>query len=180
MNATDMLSDAEIAIFRDSVADVKRLRSDKVQHRPSRPAPRAYQTRRDEARVMEEILTTDLDSYDIQPGDALFFCRAGVRKTVMRKLKRGQYRIGAELDLHGMNARAAQTALMQFIQQAKAANARCVRIVHGKGRRSSNRGPVIKPLVECWLRRNKDVLAFCSARPLDGGTGAVYALLKST
>ncbi|MGH8503098.1 MAG: Smr/MutS family protein, partial [Gammaproteobacteria bacterium] len=114
-----------------------------------------------------------------QPGDALQYCRPGVRKTVMRKLKKGQYRVGAELDLHGLSARSAQAALTGFIQDARAADTRCVRIIHGKGRRSSNRGPVIKPLAGAWLRRREDVLAFCSARPVDGGTGALYVLLKA-
>jgi DNA-nicking Smr family endonuclease len=179
MNAKSTLSDDEIAIFRDWVGEVKRLRADKVAKLHTPPAPYAYQTRLDEARVMQEILKIDFDSHDLQPGDAFFFCRPGIQKTVLRKLKRGQYRITAELDLHGMNARTAQQELSIFIKQAKAADARCVRIVHGKGLRSSNRGPVIKPLVGSWLRRSQDVLAFCSARPVDGGTGAVYVLLKS-
>jgi DNA-nicking Smr family endonuclease len=179
MNIKNTLSDDEIAVFRDFVGEVKRLRSDKVAHRPIQPAPYAYQTRLDEARVMEECLTTGFDRYGIQPGDALSFCRPGIQKTVLCKLKRGQYRVGAELDLHGMNAHMARWTLMQFIRQAKATDVRCVRIVHGKGRRSSNRGPVIKPLVGSWLSRCEDVLAYCSARPVDGGTGAVYALLKS-
>jgi DNA-nicking Smr family endonuclease len=179
MNAKNTLSDDEVAIFRDSVGEVKRLRWDKVAHEPARPAPRAYQTRLDEIRVMEELLTTSFDDHELQPGDALVFCRTGVQKSVLRKLKRGQYRVRAELDLHGMNTRTAQAALARFVQEAKAADARCVRIVHGKGHRSSNRGPVIKPLVGRWLRRNEHVMAFCSARPVDGGTGAVYVLLRT-
>jgi DNA-nicking Smr family endonuclease len=179
MNVKHPLSEDEIAIFRDAIGDVKPLRSDRVAQRPCRPAPHASQTRLDETRVIEELLSTGFDGYDLQPGDALVFCRAGVQKAILRKLRKGQYRVGAELDLHGMTARAAQQALMRFIRQAKAADAGCVRIVHGKGRRSSSRGPVIKPLVACWLRRSRDVLAFCSARPVDGGTGAVYVLLKS-
>ena len=180
MNLKNVLSEEEIETFRDWIGEVKRLESDKVLAPQHRPAPRAYQTRLDEERVMEEILEVNLDNYDIQPGDALVFCRPGVRKIVLRKLKCGHYRISAELDLHGMNAAAAHQALANFIAQAKAVDARCVRIVHGKGRRSSNRGPVIKPLVARFLRKNRDVLAFCSARPVDGGTGAVYVLLGAT
>jgi len=179
MNVKNTLSEDEIAIFRESVGEVKRLRTDKVAPQPPRPAPRAQQTRLDEVRVMEELLTMSFDDHDLQPGDQLVFCRAGVQKGVLRKLKRGQFRVRAELDLHGMGARTAQEALAGFIHQARAVDARCVRIVHGKGRRSTNRGPVIKPLVGRWLRRNEHVLAFCSARPVDGGTGAVYVLIRT-
>jgi DNA-nicking Smr family endonuclease len=55
----------------------------------------------------------------------------------------------------------------------------CIRIIHGKGKRSrNNKGPVIKTKVNHWLRQRDDVLAFCSARPIDGGTGAIYVLLR--
>ncbi len=178
MKSKTKLGDDEIAMFRASVGEVKLLHTDKVLRQPPRPAAIAWQTRQDQARVMEEIFDLRIDDYDLQPGDALQHCRPGVRRLVMRKLKRGQYRIGAELDLHGLSAHRAQAALYEFVHDARAANIRCVRIIHGKGRRSSNRGPVIKPLVSAWLRRREEVLAFCSARPVDGGTGAIYVLLK--
>jgi DNA-nicking Smr family endonuclease len=54
----------------------------------------------------------------------------------------------------------------------------CVRIIHGKGLRSRHKGPVIKTKVNTWLRQRDDILAFCSARPVDGGTGAIYVLLR--
>lgn len=180
MKVKSMLSGEEIALFRDVVGAVRRLRDDKVAHRPKPPPPRAHQTRLDEIRVMKEILDPNFGYDELQPGDELSFCRAGVRRTVLRKLKKGEYRIGAELDLHGMNAADAKRALLEFIYQAKTTNVRCVRIIHGKGHRSSNRGPVIKPLVGHLLCRSQDVLAFCSARPVHGGTGAVYVLLKGS
>ena len=73
----------------------------------------------------------------------------------------------------------AQQELNEFIELVRSEGIRCVRIIHGKGYGSSNKGPVIKPLVNRWLQRRSEVLAFCSARPVDGGTGAVYVLLKS-
>ena len=100
------------------------------------------------------------------------------QKQVLRKLKKGQFSVGAELDLHGMRRDAAIMSLKSFISEARNHDIRCVRIVHGKGYGSSNLGPVIKPLVNHWLRKQDQVLAFCSARPVDGGTGAVYVLLK--
>lgn len=164
--------------FRKLMADVRPLRHDKVHHSRPKPPPHPQQTEQDEARVMEELLHHPLDPLEIQDGDTMSFSRPGLRKTVLRKLRRGQYTIAAELDLHGMNTAAAELALQEFLQAARESNARCVRIIHGKGNRSSNRGPVLKPLVNRWLRRRDEVLAFSSARPIDGGTGAVYVLLR--
>ena len=115
----------------------------------------------------------------MQAGDVLSYCQPGIQKQVFRKLKRGQYSITTELDLHGLTRAEAEVELIDFIDYALTENIRCVRIIHGKGLGSNNNGPVIKPLVNRWLRRRDDILAFCSARPVDGGTGAVYVLLRS-
>jgi DNA-nicking Smr family endonuclease len=164
--------------FQELMGDVKRLSHDRVVHRRPRPAPVPVQSRRDEARVLEELLCDPRDPEALQPGDVLSYHRPGLRRPVLRKLRRGQYSIAAELDLHGMSAAQAQEALARFIRRAAAAGSQCVRIIHGKGNRSSNQGPVLKPLVNRWLRRCDEVLAFHSARPVDGGTGAVYVLLR--
>jgi DNA-nicking Smr family endonuclease len=110
---------------------------------------------------------------------ALSFHRGGVRAQVMRRLRRGLYPIEDELDLHGQNQAAARNQLADFIARSREGGCRCVRIVHGKGYRSGARGPVLKTAVNLWLRRHMDVMAFVSARALDGGTGAVYVLLRS-
>lgn len=111
--------------------------------------------------------------------ESLVFRRPGVRDQVLRRLKRGRYRIEDELDLHGLNLAAARDLVAEFIASNRANGRRCVRIIHGKGYRSGTRGPVLKSAVNDWLRRHPDVIAFASARPLDGGTGAVYALLHA-
>lgn len=164
--------------FQELMGDVKRLSHDRVVHRRPRPDPVPVQSRRDAVRVMEELLRDPRDPEALQPGDVLSYHRPGLRRPVLRKLRRGQYSIAAELDLHGLGTDEAQQALAGFIRQACAGGSRCVRIIHGKGKRSSNQGPVLKPLVNRWLRRCDEVLAFHSARPVDGGTGAVYVLLR--
>jgi DNA-nicking Smr family endonuclease len=111
-------------------------------------------------------------------GDALSFQRAGVRTQVVRRLRRGLIPIEDELDLHGLSQAAARHQLAQFLAYSRNAGRRCVRIVHGKGYRSGVRGPVLKTAVDLWLRRHLDVMAFTSARTIDGGTGAVYVLLR--
>ena len=112
-------------------------------------------------------------------GAALSFHRAGVRIQVMRRLRRGLYPIEDELDLHGLNQSVARDRLADFIARSRDSGRRCVRIIHGKGSRSGARGPVLKTAVDLWLRRHMDVMAFISARAIDGGTGAVYVLLRA-
>ncbi|MDP9083377.1 MAG: Smr/MutS family protein [Pseudomonadota bacterium] len=109
---------------------------------------------------------------------ALSFQRAGVRTRELRRLRRGLYPVEAELDLHGLSQTAARDSLAEFLQLNRGAGTRCVRIIHGKGYRSGARGPVLKTAVNLWLRRHMDVAAFVSARPVDGGTGALYVLLR--
>lgn len=111
--------------------------------------------------------------------DALSFRRPNVRTQVLRRLRRGLYPIEDELDLHGLSQSAARDQLAEFIAFNCDAGHRCVRIIHGKGYRSGARGPILKIAVDAWLRRHGDVMAFSSARPIDGGTGAVYVLLRA-
>jgi DNA-nicking Smr family endonuclease len=111
-------------------------------------------------------------------GEALSFRRAGVRIQVMRRLRRGLYPVEDELDLHGHNQAAARELLADFIARSRDGGCRCVRIIHGKGYRSGARGPILKTAVNLWLRRHMDVMAFVSARAIDGGAGAVYVLLR--
>jgi DNA-nicking Smr family endonuclease len=116
---------------------------------------------------------------DVVSGEgALSFQRAGVRIQVMRRLRRGLYPIEDELDLHGLNQTGARNRLAEFIAHSRDAGCRCVRVIHGKGYRSGARGPVLKTAVNLWLRRHTDVMAFVSARAIDGGAGAVYVLLR--
>jgi DNA-nicking Smr family endonuclease len=111
--------------------------------------------------------------------EALSFKRAGVRIQTVRRLRRGLYPVEDELDLHGLTQAAARQQLADFIARSVDAGCRCVRIVHGKGYRSGARGPILKAAVNLWLRRHLDVLAFVSARAIDGGAGAVYVLLRA-
>jgi DNA-nicking Smr family endonuclease len=115
----------------------------------------------------------------LETGDELSFKRDGIPDTVLKKLRRGEYVVDAELDLHGMNAADARNAMKDFLMNALSSHMRCIRIVHGKGRRSGPRGPVLKNLVNRWLRQIDAVVAFGSARPNDGGSGAVYVLLRN-
>jgi len=178
LNPEDQADD-DLALFRAAVGPVKRIRHDRVEPDIAAPSPTPRQSHQDEQRVREEMLYGSLDPSELDTGEELYYCREGIQRSVLRKLRRGQYRVHDALDLHGMNVDAARRALTEFLLQARRQHLSCVRIIHGKGKRSRHKGPVLKNKVNHWLRQRDDILAFCSARPVDGGTGALYVLLRS-
>lgn len=170
--------DEDLRVFRDAVRDVKPLEHETALADRPRPRPQARFSRADRQAVLMESLTADLADPSVGSGDELIFQRPGVQDSVVRKLRRGHYRVQAELDLHGLTVAEAKQALREFLADAVVHHARCVRIIHGKGLRSGHRGPVLKGAVSGVLRRMGVVLAYVSARQVDGGTGAVYVLLS--
>jgi DNA-nicking Smr family endonuclease len=167
------------AAFRAAVRDVKPLLQAPPAAGLAKPKPRARL--RTPARVgehLDELMPLLAAAAPDSAAAALSFQRSGVRAQVMRRLKRGLYPAEDELDLHGLTQTAARDRLVEFIAHSRDCRRRCVRIIHGKGYRSGARGPVLKTAVDLWLRRHTDVMAFSSARAIDGGTGAVYVLLR--
>ncbi len=144
-----------------------------------KPSPRARQTRAEHVAVLRESLAPPGAELDIQPGDSMQYRQTGVPETVLRRLRRGEYRIDGEIDLHGMRLAEARDRLREFLLAALARRLQCLRIVHGKGLRSGQRGPVIKNAVHSLLRRVDAVIAFTSAAMRDGGTGATLVLLRT-
>jgi len=108
----------------------------------------------------------------------LRYLRPGIQASSLQKLRRGHFPIEATLDLHGLTSVEASNRLQQFLQESQTAGRSAVRIVHGKGHGSVGRQPVLKSKARQLLQEITFVLAFCSARPQDGGTGAVDVLLK--
>ena len=104
-----------------------------------------------------------------------------ISQAVMRKLRAGQFSVRAECDLHGLTQKGARETLIRFVEDAARRRLGCVRVIHGKGNNSLRNTPVLKTAVQIWLgekRLSRYVLAYCSARPCDGGTGAVYVLVR--
>lgn len=165
-------------LFRDYVAGARPVVQDRAPPHRARRAATPEQSQRDARAVMETLLSHEYEPADVETGEELLYARPGVQHGALRKLRRGQYAIEAELDLHGYTVAQAREALDGFLRRSRAMGKRCVRVVHGKGRSSEGRVPVLKGKVNAWLRRTDQVLAFCSAIPRDGGTGAVYVLLK--
>jgi len=169
-------------LFRRAVADAIPLPpSNRADIRRQRPKPIARQRLRDEQQVMVDALSDPLDwEAAMSTGEELVFVRPGVPTAALRKLRRGGWAIQGELDLHGHTGDEARVSLAAFLNRCNLEDRRCVRIIHGKGYGSKNRLPVLKGKVRHWLMQREDVLAFCQARTVDGGAGAVIVLLKSS
>jgi len=170
----------DVEAFRAAVRDVTPLAQTPPVAGLAAPKPRV-RLRNDTAPLVSDLPADEAaPAADTVTGDeALSFQRAGVRIQMMRRLRRGFYPIDDELDLHGQSQTAARGRLAEFIARSRDRGCRCVRIIHGKGHRSGARGPVLKTAVNLWLRRLPDVMAFVSARAMDGGAGAVYVLLRA-
>lgn len=165
-------------LFRSTVGPVRPLEDTRVPpyRSPAKPIPR--QTRRDERQVLRDMMSDEVDSAELETGEEMQFVRPGLQHGLLRKLRRGQFSINAQLDLHGMTVSEARQALVEFLHRCQISRMQCVRIIHGKGYGSPHRLPVLKNKVNGWLQQRDEVLAFCSARPVDGGTGAVYVLIR--
>jgi len=170
------------SLFREAVSGSRRLKDNRIKPYRNRIKPIPKQRLSDEQAVLDASLEPlSLDAIvetNIDSEDELSFAQSGVQPNVMRKLRRGQYRIEAELDLHRMTTQQAHEALRVFVGQCQQRHIRCVRIIHGKGLGSEQKMPVLKSRVNSWLRQWNNILAFCSARKCDGGSGALYVLLR--
>ena len=174
MKPPKKITESEIDLFRKAVADVKPL-PQKLLHTPSLPK----KPRRQLSEPAPPFYTLEIDDVTpLQPGALMEFARSGIAPRRLAQLRRGDIAPTATLDLHGYKAKPAQLALHEFLLWCAAQDERCVRIIHGKGRGAHDAAPVLKSIVNHWLRQQSQVLAFCSAPPNDGGTGAVYVLLK--
>jgi DNA-nicking Smr family endonuclease len=166
--------------FHEAMRDVVPLaRPTRVEHRLPRPDPVPRQRLRDERAVLAESLRTQAHpDAGLAAGDELVYVRGGVPAQVLKQLRRGHWVVQDDLDLHGMTSGEARIATGAFLAECVQRGVRCVRIVHGKGLRSPNRQPVLKRKLGHWLALRDEVLAFCEARPVDGGSGAVVVLLR--
>lgn len=170
------ISKADSSLFREAVGEVRRISAAAPTPQRPRPAPRANQLRADEARVLDELLSHALDPM-IEVGDELHHVKQGHSPRLLKRLRRGHFSVRTEIDLHQMSAAVARDAVRLFLDDCHRNGEYCVRIIHGKGLRSQH-GPVLKRLVDRMLRLRADVIAFASAPPTDGGTGAVIVLLQ--
>ncbi len=171
---------SENDVFRDAVADAVPLAGDGRIDPPRRPpAAAARQRERDDRAVLAASLSDEIDIEQVlDTDDSLSWHRASVGADVVRRLRRGEWTVRGQIDLHGLRVDEAREALVEFLGESQRREWRCVRVIHGKGLGSIGREPVLKTKVPRWLVQRRDVLAFCQARPNDGGGGALIVLLQ--
>ena len=141
-----------------------------------KPKPAAAMAKRDEAAARDDFRRVLLST--LETGDVLRYRRDDIAPQLLKNLARGQYSAQEELDLHGLPAHTAEQVLRAFLRDCQQHGVGCVRIIHGTGRNSEARLPVLKNLVDRILRQRADILAFHSPPAAQGGTGAVLVLLE--
>lgn len=169
-------NDDDAALFRAAIGLVRELPATTAVPRKPRPKPATRMRELDDADARSEFLRA-LDAAPLMSGDVSSYCRDNVPKRILQRLARGDYAAQDELDLHHVNATTAEAMLRRFIKESFVSGMGCVRVIHGKGLNSPDGVPTIKNLVDRLLRHRSDVLAFHSAPPANGGTGAVLVLL---
>ncbi|MFL5343269.1 MAG: Smr/MutS family protein [Hyalangium sp.] len=148
------------------------------------PNPRLPELIDENAEALAQLseLVTGNGEFDIAGSDEFIEgASPGTDRNLLRSLRRGDFSLQGRLDLHGMTQAQAKEAVDRFLTDSRRAGKRCVLIVHGRGLNSQDQIPVLKEAVKGWLsqkRLGNMVLAFATARPQDGGAGAVYVLLR--
>jgi DNA-nicking Smr family endonuclease len=181
MSNPDEPSEADKALFRQMVGEVTPIKKTKIitftpppqpisiKYRP--PPPKQFQTTAIEANFLSDTYT-----HTVTAETPLFYCQSAVSKKQLQQFKRGELHIEGRLDLHGQTIDQARCSLTHFINKHHELNHRVLLLIHGKGKPTGQ--PILKNLVNHWLPQIPQVLAFVSARPRDGGAGALYILLK--
>lgn len=166
--------------FRDAVGAVTPLTiRARVEHdRPPHP-PLPKKRWEDDEQVLVASVSDEFEIDTLlHTDDELSFRRPGVGPDVLRKLRRGDWVIQEEVDLHGCRTDEARELLADFLRDAVKRGVRCVRVIHGKGHGSKDRQPVLRGKTRVWLAQRDEVIAFCQARPAEGGGGALIVLLR--
>lgn len=173
----------EDALFRAAIGEIAPVRGGerRVVPQQARPTPQEVNEEAEALAKLAELVATG-EGLDLRDTDEYFEgLSRGVDRSLMDPLRRGEFSVQAHLDLHGMVVEEARDELERFLGESRRRGLRCVLVVHGRGLHSKDRKPVLKERISAWLTRGKlarIVLAFATARPADGGAGAVYVLLR--
>ena len=173
-------SASEADLFRKMVRDVRPLKADdRADLGAEKKRGRQYQPPSEQTTEWWDENHSILNNEEwVEAEERLLYVRSPLPHATLRKFRKGAFCSSMEIDLHGLNSQEAMEVLDDFLQEARERRIRCFHLIHGKGRRSAGQLPVLKSLVNRWLRQRREVLAFCSAQQRDGGTGALYVLLK--
>jgi DNA-nicking Smr family endonuclease len=180
------MPDDDDELFAEEMAGVVKLPDDpRGQLRPlPSSAPRPSRRAQQEAEAYAQLadLVDGNGTFDIADTDEYIEGLApGIDRRLLKKLRKGDYALQGHLDLHGLTAAEARAEVERFLDAALTAGRRCVLIIHGRGLNSKEGIPVLKERLRSWLTRGRiarNVLAFTTARPADGGAGALYVLLR--
>jgi DNA-nicking Smr family endonuclease len=182
--ATHVPSDTEL--WAQATQDVQRLREGFGFAAPRPPAPPAtefYHPDLDTLRKLEALVSGEAP-FDLSDSDEFIEGRiSGLDANIVRRLRGGEYSVQGHIDLHGMTRSEAKVAIDRYLREARRQGKRCVLVVHGRGIHSRDQVPILKEALRNWLatsRFGRHVLAFATARPVDGGAGAIYVLLRRT
>ncbi len=172
------ISEHDAALFREAIGPIREIAAPPATPMAPRPAPRARMRERDEAEALQSSREQPFASSDSRASDATAYRRDGISERIWRKLRRGQFAVQDEIDLHHQSVANAELLLRAFLLECREHGHLCVRVVHGKGLHSKAGVPILKNLVETTLRRRADVLAYTSGPAAMGGSGAVLVLLS--
>jgi len=171
MNKKTKISDEDKSLFRETV------KKQRIRHTDKFDAPQS------KSPVKRTTLSRKTDQVkglgSVKAEEKLFYAKSGLQAKSIQQFKRGQFPIEARVDLHGHTTDEAYGVLSRFLSNALSQGYRSVLVIHGKGQRIDAQPPILKNRINYWLRDWKEIIAFCSAKPKDGGTGAVYVLLAN-
>ncbi|MCU7940292.1 MAG: Smr/MutS family protein [gamma proteobacterium symbiont of Bathyaustriella thionipta] len=168
----------ELSSFQEAVKGVKPIQNDRIDlyAHPENTRPFKDQTHYDETAQLS--LSDERECIAVTGEEFLFFAQSGLQLKAQKELRQGKIIIDDHLDLHGLTINEARETLLEFINFSQKQQIRCIRLVHGKGYRSNTQKPILKNKINSWLRQHPSILAFSSAQPKDGGTGALYIIIK--
>jgi len=177
-----LLTPEEQDLFKNSLKNIRRLATNTHHHAPTPKIPRKTEPN---ARLeihpgtsqdfLEKLSPEDWLSAE----DYIHFARTGIPRRTLMKLTRGLMPIDARIDLHRLTGDEMIATMDQFLDRCQGQGKRVILVVHGKGCRGPNSAPVLKNVLNGWLRQQPAVLAFCTAKSAHGAAGALYILLKS-
>lgn len=167
-------------IFQEAIKGVKPMKNDRIDLYANPQNTQPYRDKNNYTDQKTNLAISDQQEAQFVDGEEfIFFAHSGLQLKTQKKLRQGKIPIDDHLDLHGLNINEARDILLEFIDFAQKQQIRCVLLVHGKGYRTESKHPVLKNKVNSWLRQHPGILGFSSAQPKDGGTGAVYILIKT-
>ncbi|MDD5241496.1 MAG: Smr/MutS family protein [Sulfuricella sp.] len=173
------LSEEDTSLFRAAIGDARPLpETGKALFPPQRPNPARRQNQLNDSRSRADGLSDHIPHALTETDGEFSFLRPGMAQPTLKKLRRGHWNIQAEIDLHGMTSDQARDSFTEFLEESQSLGLRCIRIIHGKGFGSRNQEPVLKLKVTSWLMQHDEILAFCQAQPIEGGSGATIVLLR--